>query len=298
MKRARNVTPLISPRRNLRVKLEHLGPGGSHKSRAARYIIERAITDGELTPGGSRRIIEKSGGNFGVGLAFEAAKHDIGVDLVIGLSFSPLKKSLCEEFGARLVGVNRLHEGIQPKDVISELLDAQGSEYFFTDQFANSANVQAHLEETGPEILAQIEGDVANFDGVSLVLGVGTGAHAAALGSVLSSCHTNFELVVVEPENCSFENEVFGDHAQQGAAVGVSPPFMDWTAINQVVTVLDREAFYGQRLIARETGFYPGPTSGANYFLASRMADERPERLIITMTYDAGEGYLSQQSKT
>ncbi len=66
--------------------MEHVNPAGSHNARTARHIIRKAIADGELKPGERRRIIEKSGGNFGVGLAFKAAKHDIGAGSIGTLS--------------------------------------------------------------------------------------------------------------------------------------------------------------------------------------------------------------------
>ncbi|PTE19565.1 pyridoxal-5'-phosphate-dependent protein [Cereibacter changlensis JA139] len=290
-----SMTPVISPLTNLRIKMEHLNPGGSHKSRAARYIIESAIVAGELRPGGPRRILEKSGGNFGIGLAYEAAKHDIGVDLVIGLSFSPLKRVLCQEYGARLVGLDLLHQGMQPKDVVATLLAADANRYFFTNQFANPGNFEAHLHETGPEIVQQVRADLDRFAGCSLVLGAGTGAHAAALATVLRESCAVVELVLVEPENCSFAEGRFGDHAQKGTAVGVLPPFLDFAHVDRIIPVSDAEAFEGQKRFARETGFYPGPTSGANYHLACQNAATSPERLVISMIYDAGDCYLDQR---
>lgn len=290
-----SITPMLSLGENLRMKLEHLNPGGSHKTRAARRIIIRAIENGDLTPGGPRRILEKSGGNFGVGLAYEAAKYKIGVDLVIGLSFSPIKRALCEEYGARLVGVDLLHEGLQPKEVIARLLEERPDSYFFTNQFANPANLEAHLIETGPEIVSQIRHEVNDFNGITLVMGAGTGAHAQALISVLKSHFENVELVIVQPENCIFEKGEFGDHVQQGAGVGVVPPFLDFSDVTRIESVLDVDASEGQCLLAEQAGIYPGPTGGANYYLASQIAHANPDRLVVTMTYDAGEGYLAQK---
>lgn len=286
------LTSMISPHANLRVKLEHANPAGSHKARAARRIIHKAIADGELKPGGQRRVIEKSGGNFGIGLAYEAAKYDIGVDLVIGLSFSQVKRRLCEEFGARLIGVDLLQQGVQPKEIIARLLDECGGDYFFTDQFANPENLNAHLCETAPEAVAQIEHEIGRFNGLTIILSAGTGAHASALKTVLQREFTNVQLIIVEPQNCSFRAGVFGAHSQQGAAVGVAPPFLDLGIVDAFEPVLDHEVIEGQRRMARDCGIYPGPTGGANYFLARTVAQQQPDRLIVTMTYDAGEAYL------
>lgn len=286
-------TPIILPLANLMVKLEHVNPAGSHKSRAARHIIRKAIEDGELKPGGPRRIIEKSGGNFGIGLAHEATKYDIGVDLVVGLSFSAIKRRLCEEYGARLIGVDLLHEGLQPKEVISHFLAKQGNDYFFTDQFSNRENLNAHLQETAPEMVEQIRQHHGRFSGITLVTGAGTGAHLCALEAVLRDAFPDVQIVVPEPENCSFRTGVFGAHSQQGVAVGVFPPFLDIDKVDRFEPVLDQEALEGQRLFAKDCGIYPGPSSGANYFLAKRIARQKPERLVVTMTYDTGEAYLT-----
>lgn len=289
-------TPMISPLPNLKVKLEHFNPAGSHKARAARYIIRKAIDDGELKVGGRRRIIEKSGGNFGIGLAYEAAKHNIGVDLVVGLSFSPIKRRLCEEYGVRLIGVDLLRQGLQPKEVIAHYLALQRGDYFFTDQFSNHENLNAHLRETAPELASQIKPDSRQFNGITLVLSAGTGAHIGAIEQTLRGEVSNLRVVVPEPENCSFRNGIFGTHSQQGAAVGVKPPFLDLNKVDQFEPVSDLEALRGQQLLAKDCGIYPGPTSGANYFLARQIATREPDRLIVTMTYDGGQAYLTPRT--
>ncbi|KQT62259.1 MULTISPECIES: pyridoxal-phosphate dependent enzyme [unclassified Aureimonas] len=286
------VTPLISPQRNIRAKLELFNLGGSHKSRAARHVIRRAMELGDLVPGGSRRILEKSGGNFGVGLAFEAQKHGIAVDLVVGLSFSPLKRALCLEYGANLVGVDLLKAGFQPREVITQLLADQPETYCFTDQFNNPANLEAHLLETGPELAAQLSSEINDFTGCILVVGAGTGASANGIGRCLKARFANVRIVLNQPERCCYRGGVFGDHIQKGTAVGVMPPLLDLGLIDEIAPVSDAEAATGQRLFARNTGLYPGPSAGGNYFLAKRLAADHPDQLIVTIAYDGGEGYL------
>lgn len=291
---SRAPTPLTPLRRagNRLVKLEALQPGGSHKARAARFILRRAIEQGALTPFGTRRILEKSGGNLGVGLAYEAARHGIGVDLAIGLSFSRIKRALCIEYGARMIGEDLLRQGFTPKEVIARMLAEQPDTYCFTDQFSNEANLQAHLEETGPELAAQIEAQRAPGQPVILVKGAGTGASFQGIATRLRE---NFERVrceLVMPPDCDLAGERHWDHPLEGMAVGVRPPFLDARLVDAIRVVDAEAAREGQRAMAREMGFFPGMSSGANYAAACRVARGNPHALIVTIAYDSGESYL------
>ena len=277
---------------NRLVKLEALQPGGSHKARAARFILRRAIAEGALAPFGKRRILEKSGGNLGVGLAFEAARNGIGVDLVIGLSFSRVKRALCIEYGATMVGEDLLERGFTPKEVIARMLEEYPGTYVFTDQFANEANLAAHLEETGPELVAQLRAEIAPGQPLILVKGAGTGASFQGIATRLRQHFDDLRCILVMPPDCDLAGEHHRDHPLEGFAVGVRPPFLDAGLVDAIRVVDGEEARAGQRAMARDIGFYPGMSSGANYAAAIRIAAENPQALVVTLAYDSGESYL------
>ena len=278
------------------VKLEAFNPGGSHKSRAARHMIRRAVAEHGLVAGDERRILEKTGGNLGVGLAYEARRLGIGVDLVVGLSFSPVKRRLCEIYGARLVGLDRLRAGLSPREVIEELLASEPDRYVFTDQFRNTANLEAHLEETGPEFLHQLDG-AGLLDGRRLILvkGAGTGASFTGIARTLKARVPQLECCLVLPQGCDIDTGTFRDHPLEGTAVGVVPPFLDRSLVDRIVTVSDEEAFDGQQRLARDAGFFPGVSSGANYHVAAMLSEQLPDAAIVTMAYDVGDAYLARQ---
>ena len=71
-------TPLISLKKiapecpaNLLAKLEMLNPSGSIKDRLALGLIESAVANGELAPGGT--VIEMTSGNTGISVAMLCA---------------------------------------------------------------------------------------------------------------------------------------------------------------------------------------------------------------------------------
>lgn len=283
-------TPLRAARANLLVKMEAFNPGGSHKARPARHIVARAVREGAIRPGGPRRILEKTGGNLGIGLAIAAGRLGIGVDLVIGLGFSPLKRALCAAYGARLVGVDRLRAGLTPKQVIAELLAEQPDLWHFTDQFANPANLVAHEIETGPELVAQLRAQgVDRSRPIVLVKGAGTGASLTGIGRRLRESFREVRIVAVEPEGCDLLAGRFVEHALEGIAVGVVPPFLDVDLVDEVVAVDLARARAGQRAMARDLGFYPGASTGASYAAAVARAEARPDAVVVTLAYDAGD---------
>lgn len=292
MKENQIKTPLIRVDGNILVKLENYNPTGSHKYRAAKFIINKAIADRHLKPGGKKRIIEKSGGNLGVGLAFEAGRLGIGVDLVIGLSFSPLKRSLCQQFGAKLIGLELLQEGLQPKQIISKVLKENGEEYFFTNQFNNVENLRAHYEETGTEILSQLQDEKLEQKEIILVKGAGTGASITGISQRLKENLNKFRVFLVNPSGCDLEKKVFKDHIMEGTMVGVYPPFLNLNSINEVIPVTNEQAIEGQKMFARKTGIFPGVSSGANFYAASVISEKFKDSIILTVAYDWGEGYL------
>jgi cysteine synthase len=279
------------------IKLEAFNPGGSHKTRAARHMVEQAVREHGLRQNDSRRLLEKTGGNLGVGLAFAARRYGVSVDLVVGLSFSPVKRAVCEIYGAHLVGQDLLAAGMPPREVIAHFLQTNPGRYIFTDQFNNPANLAAHETETGPELAMQLrELNVLGAGRVIFVTGAGTGASFTGVARTLRKQSEDVECVLVLPSGCDLDRGIFREHALEGTAVGVVPPFLDQSIVSRTMWVCDEEARLGQTLLAREAGFFPGVSSGANYFACLKIAEGSPNTAIVTIAYDAGEAYVARSS--
>src|SRR5690554_4287277 len=132
-------TPMYQIGDNLYLKMELFNPGGSHKIRAARHILETAIHQGHIIPG-QTTIIEKTGGNFGFGLVTVCKQYGLDIELAVGLGFSRKKRQYLEALGAVLIGKELLEQGWSPKEVIDYHLlnsDRLGRSYYYTDQFNN-----------------------------------------------------------------------------------------------------------------------------------------------------------------
>jgi len=276
------------------VKAELDNPGGSHKYRAARHIIEKAIENREIIPG-KTTVIEKTGGNFGFGLIVACNQCNVDIDLAVGLSFSQRKRDLLEFFGARLIGKKMLADGLTPKEIVQYHLDQQeslGKEYFYTDQFQNSQGVDAHQKQTGVELVNQLHQQGIK-DKIVFVSCAGTGASFTGITLALRNAGFDVCTILVEPAGCDMRANIFSDHRIEGASVGVVAPFLDWNLIDDTKTVSLEELFIAQRWFWKYTGIFIGNSSAATIAVARnvRLNNHFKDVPIVTLAYDSGLWY-------
>lgn len=287
-------TPLVELLPGLLGKMECNNPAGSHKVRAARWIVEQAVTQGHIVPGHTT-VIEKTGGNFGFGLAVACHALGVPVELAVGLGFSPIKRRYLELFGARLVGVDMLERGAKPREVVEwRLAHAQelGRNYFFTDQFNNPGSLQAHVRETGPEIAGQLAAQYPQVRHLVFVACAGTGASLMGITAALREAGYTVQVVLVEPDGCDAQANRFVDHPFEGMSVGVPPPFVNWAAVDRVETIDVATACDVQRTVATRSGFFVGPSSAACLAVALKhLYRLQPHTRVLTLMYDSGLWY-------
>ena len=276
------------------IKLEMNNPGGSHKYRAARHIVESAIESGHIVPGRTT-VIEKTGGNFGFGLLAVCQRYGVSVDLAVGLSYSPRKKELLAALGANLIGQDMLAEGASPAEVVEYFLNGKircDKKYFYTDQFRNVLGVEAHLMETGREFADQIKAVSEALD-IVFVGCAGTGASFTGVCRALCASGFNVQAHLVEPQQCNTRAGEFGDHRLEGMAVGVAPPFLDWGLIHCVHKVTTEEMVDTQRWAYGQRGIYIGNSSAGCLAVARRLHREIDQRdtVVACIAYDSGHWY-------
>jgi cysteine synthase len=287
-------TPLREVAPNVLMKFECDNPGGSHKIRAARRVIEDAIQAGQIVPG-KTIVVEKTGGNFGFGLAIACHALQIQVELAVGLGFSVVKRRCLEMFGARLIGLDMLRQGATPKEVVEwRLSDASkgGQACFYTDQFSNIASVKAHESETGREIVEQLR-QWPEVSALTFVACAGTGASLAGVARALRTAHYDVNCVLVEPEGCNASKGVFVEHPFEGMSVGVVPPFLDWREIQDHRTVAFEAAMETRRRFCQSTGYLVGNTTAACLTVAMQLVKRLPRNhKAVLLFYDHGLWYV------
>jgi cysteine synthase A len=271
------------------VKLEMRNPGGSVKDRLAVALIDDAERRGVLTPG--MTIVEATGGNTGIGLAFVAAVRGYRLRLTMPETMSRERVALLSQLGA---GVE-LTPGILMGDAVqrARCIVGEFSDAVALDQFSNPANPEIHRRTTGPEIWADTQGEVDVF-----VATVGTGGTITGVGQALKQRKPSVEVMAVEPAGCAvLSGGAAGEHQIPGIGVGFVPAVLDRSIIDEVIAISDHDAFCAARRLAREEGILAGVSSGAAIHAALTIAarDRAAGKLIVALLADTGERYITTQ---
>ncbi|MFE4968161.1 PLP-dependent cysteine synthase family protein [Streptomyces sp. NPDC056660] len=291
-------TPLLEALPDVFLKCEFLHPGRSHKARVARALIDDAERRGIISPGGSTELIERTGGNLGIGLAIEARIRGYELVLITDPGYSKIKKELAARLGAKVIDRDISYPDCEDNEAaVQQALRSEPGRFHYLNQFGNPANPAAHEQGTGAEILAQLIGRGYGRDTkVCLISGLGTGATARGVSSTLRHWFRQVTVIGVEPPNCDLKNDLYGSHGLQGFSVGQPAPFFPSGELDGTVPVTDEEVSAAQLRLFEEYRIFVGPSSCANFAAVLKVctpgADSASSRgVCVSFLYDRGEDY-------
>ena len=213
-------------RADIYVKVEKNNIAGSIKDRIALYMIEEAEKNGKIKKGDT--IVEPTSGNTGLALAALAAAKGYKCILTMPSSMSIERSKLAQAYGAEVIRTTE--NGLQGSvDKAIELSKKDG--YFMPDQFSNPANIKAHYETTGVEILNEISPD-------AFIAGVGTGGTVTGVGKRLKENNKNVKIFAIEPaESPLLSDGKASGHKIQGIGGNFIPKNLDFDLIDGIVDV-------------------------------------------------------------
>ena len=281
------INKLYGDKQNVWVKLEKANPGGSIKDRIALSMVEDAEKKGILKKGSI--IVEPTSGNTSIGLAMVAAVKEYEIILVMPDSMSIERRKLMSAYGAKFELTPR-EFGMKGAIEKAKEIAASNPKVWIPQQFDNPANVEAHVNFTSREIVADFPNGIDY-----LITGVGTGGHITGVARVLKNKFPNIKVYAVEPSTSAvISGGKPGPHPLQGLGAGFIPNNLDTALLDGAISVTKEEAFeYAQRA-AKEEGLLIGISSGASLAAVAQKLKEIPEgKTILTFNYDTGERYLS-----
>jgi cysteine synthase A len=296
-------------------KCEFMNPGGSIKDRMALSMIEGAEQSGKLIPGGT--IVEQSTGNTGPALAFVGAVKGYKVRLFLpeqlSSSYDPADRiRIARLFGCEVVSVD-LQDFVENFDELSEVERAaafvairmkqcydqqvQDASVWWSNQLCNPDNSKAHREQTGVEILDQLDGQVDAW-----VASIGTGGTLLGVAETLKGANPDLIVSGVLPtDDPRLEWIRSGTVYDFLERFGVPKlrflieDILKQNILDHEVVVRNDDAKTMADRLCREEGLFCGMSSGANVYAAVELAKKMKRgSKIVTVLVDRRDRYFSE----
>ncbi len=273
------------------VKFEGLNVGGSIKTRTAWNMLREAEKQGLIKE--DTIIVEPTSGNQGIGLALVGAVKGYKTRIIMPDSVSEERRKLIAHYGAELILIH--DEGNIGKCIeqcLQTALDMSRDDprVYVPQQFENPANPQVHKDQTGKELLEQVNAPIHGF-----CSGIGTGGTITGIGQVLKAQNPGMIIWAVEPEHAAIlSGGSIGTHLQMGIGDGVIPSILDQKIYDHICIITDEEAIETAKHLASMEGIMCGISSGTNVAAALRLGKLLgPGKTVVTILPDTAERYFS-----
>jgi cysteine synthase len=284
-------------------KLEWTNPFGSVKDRAASFLLRDLEARGQLSRDErdsqgrvvkqGRGIVEPTSGNTGISLAAMAGAKGYHMRAIVPEKVPDEKKVMLRLAGAEL---DVLTDAMCPSPGMGEgsiglartYAKAQSDRYVMPNQYENRANVQAHIETTGPEIWRQTQGRITHF-----FTSLGTCGTVTGVATFLKAKNLAIKIIALQP---SPGHDVPGIRNKDELHV---TKLFDQSLIDEVIEVPFERAYTSAAGLCQREGLFAGPSSGL-IFEGTRMLlqrDKPTQGLGVMIFCDNVFKYISSMTK-
>jgi 2,3-diaminopropionate biosynthesis protein SbnA len=290
-------TPLVKLKRvfpdcpfRLFAKLEGFNPGGSAKDRPALHILREAMRNGTIKP--SSTVIESSSGNLGIGLAQACRYLGLRFICVVDPKTTEQNIRILRAYGAEIDMVLKPHpatgEFLQARiDRVQTLLETI-EDSFWTNQYANVTNAQAHYRSTMHEIATELDGRIDY-----LFVATSTCGTLRGCAEYVRDHHLDTNIFAVDA--CG--SVIFGGQPAKrlipGHGAGRRPELYRDGLADECVWVTDLDCVVGCRRLVHREAILAGGSSGGVLMAVEQVKERIPwGATCVVIFHDRGERYL------
>ncbi len=260
-------------------KLEGNNPAGSIKDRPAIRMIKDAEQAGLIKKGDT--LIEATSGNTGIALAMAASIRGFKIKLIMPETASVERVKTMKAYGAEVILVSKEEDMEGARDLANSMSD--NNQGYVLDQFSNESNYLAHFDTTGPEIWNQTNNHVTHF-----ISAMGTTGTITGVSRFLKKQNQKIQIIGVQPVEGS---KIPGIRRWK---TEYTPKIFQNAIVDKIIDISQNDAENTMMSLSSEAGIFVGMSSGANIFVARKIAQELDHSIIVTILCDRGDRYLSK----
>ena len=280
-------------------KIESFNPGHSIKDRMGLKMVQDAIAQGKIKPGGT--FIECTSGNTGMGIALAGCVMGYKSIFTTSDKQSKEKIDILKAMGAEVIVCPTNVGPTDPRSYysVAEKLSKEIPNSCWLNQYDNPSNAIAHYESTGPEIWKQTEGKITH-----LVVGVGTGGTISGTGKYLKEQNPNVKLWGIDTygsvfkkykETGEFDEKEIYPYITEGIGEDILPKNVDFNIIDHFEKVSDKDGAVFTRRLAKEEGIMMGYSAGSAIAGLLQMKDQlTADDVVVLILHDHGSRYVGK----
>ncbi len=286
---------------NIFIKEEFHNAGMSSKDRPALFMIEEAIKNNKIRKNAT--LVEASSGNTGISIALLANKLGFKSRIFVPAKTSKEKIDILKSAGAVVVLCNNSN-GLRDPESTQFCAQSYANSHptsFFTNQYYNPQNINAHFATTGPEVWEQTGFRVTHF-----IAGIGTGGTLSGTGKFLKMKNKEVLIWGVEPigsvltaflKTGQLPDNAMSFESIEGLGRNFVPGSFDPNYIDDIFQVGLEETKQAALEYRANAGFLAGYSSAALLATLNRYSKEmmlQPHHTVVLLFPDHGSRYLSK----
>ncbi|MDV3945258.1 cystathionine beta-synthase [Elizabethkingia anophelis] len=282
-------------------KLESYNPGHSTKDRIAIHIIEAAEKKGILKPGAT--IVETTSGNTGFSIAMVSIIKGYKCILAVSDKTKPEKIAYLKALGATVYICPASVPADDPRSYyeVAKRVASETPNSIYINQYFNELNIEAHYQNTGPEIWEQTEGKITHIFACC-----GTGGTLSGSAKFLKEQNPGIKVIGVDAdgsilktyhETGEIDKDEIHSYQIEGLGKNLIPGALLFDQVDEFVRVNDENSAYATRDIALKEGIMGGYTTGAVVQALKQYAETHEfskDDLVVLIFPDHGSRYITK----